>query len=72
MGVGCLGGEVTAGFAALPTGPIAVPAAAFGCLLGAGLGAGIGSVTGAALLGIPVGIASAVQMYDSMHAAGHI
>ena len=65
MGLGCVGGALTGGFVALPTGPIAVPAATFGCILGAGLGAGIGGVTGAALLGIPVGVPSAVQMYNT-------
>ncbi|MGW4350625.1 hypothetical protein ACWELJ_00900 [Nocardia sp. NPDC004582] len=72
MGLGCVGGALTGGFVALPTGPIAAPAAAFGCLVGASVGAGLGGVTGAALLGIPVGIASAVQMYDTLHAAGEI
>ncbi len=72
MGLGCVGGALTGGFLAIPTGPIAAPAAALGCVMGASLGAGIGGVTGAALLGIPVGVASAVQMYNSLHAAGDI
>lgn len=72
LGVGCLAGALTGGFVAIPTGPIAAPAAALGCVMGAGIGAGIGGVTGAALLGIPVGIASAAQMYNSLHAAGDI
>lgn len=72
MGLGCVGGALTGGFVAIPTGPIAPGAAILGCIMGGSIGAGIGGVTGAALLGIPVGIASAVQMYDSMHAAGHI
>lgn len=72
MGLGCVGGALTGGFVAIPTGPIAAPAAALGCIMGASLGAGIGGVTGAALLGIPVGVASAVQMYNSLHAAGDI
>jgi hypothetical protein len=72
MGLGCVGGALTGGFLAIPTGPIAAPAAALGCIMGASLGAGIGGVTGAALLGIPVGVASAVQMYNSLHAAGDI
>lgn len=72
MGLGCVGGALTGGFLAIPTGPIAAPAAALGCVMGASLGAGIGGVAGAALLGIPVGVASAVQMYNSLHAAGDI
>lgn len=72
MGLGCVGGALTGGFLAIPTGPIAAPAAALGCVMGASLGAGIGGVTGAALLGIPVGVAGAVQMYNSLHAAGDI
>ncbi|OXR41217.1 hypothetical protein B7C42_06615 [Nocardia cerradoensis] len=68
LGVGCLAGAATGGFVALPTGPIAAPAALFGCIVGASVGAGIGGVTGAALLGIPVGIASAVQMYNTLQA----
>ncbi|NKY89309.1 hypothetical protein [Nocardia veterana] len=39
-----------------------------GCLVGAGLGATIGPLIGAAVLGIPVGIASAVQMYNTLNA----
>ncbi|WP_227981119.1 hypothetical protein [Nocardia spumae] len=72
MGVGCVAGALTGGFVAIPTGPIAAPAAALGCVMGASVGAGLGGVTGAAVLGIPVGIASAVQMYNTLHAAGDI
>ncbi|MFE3028617.1 hypothetical protein ACFXG3_31245, partial [Nocardia tengchongensis] len=67
-GVGCAAGALTGGFVALPTGPIAVPAAAFGCIVGASVGIGIGSLAGAAVVGIPVGIASAVQMYNTLNA----
>ncbi|MFE3026521.1 hypothetical protein [Nocardia tengchongensis] len=71
-GLGCAGGALTGGFAAIPTGPIAVPAAALGCVVGASVGIALGSVAGAALLGIPVGIASGVQMYNSLHDQGSI
>ncbi|WP_433207322.1 hypothetical protein ACQP1G_21765 [Nocardia sp. CA-107356] len=71
-GVGCVAGALTGGFVALPTGPIALPAAAFGCVVGASVGIALGSVAGAAILGIPVGIASGVQMYNSLHDQGDI
>ena len=72
LGVGCVAGGLTGGFVALPTGPIAAPAALFGCILGGSTGAGLGAVVGGALVGIPVGIASAVQMYNTLHAAGDV
>ena len=43
-----------------------------GCLAGLGLGATIGPIIGGAIVGIPVGIASGVQMYNSLHAAGDV
>ncbi|MFE3058782.1 hypothetical protein [Nocardia sp. NPDC059239] len=63
--VGCLVGA-TIGAATLPAFFIASGPA--GCLVGMGLGATIGPVIGAAALGIPVGIASAVQMYNTLNA----
>ncbi|MFE3054222.1 hypothetical protein [Nocardia sp. NPDC059239] len=71
-GVGCVGGALTGGFAAIPTGPVALPAAALGCLVGSSVGIALGSLAGAALIGIPVGIASGVQMYNSLHDQGDI
>ncbi|WP_330255729.1 hypothetical protein OG874_14870 [Nocardia sp. NBC_00565] len=70
LALGCPIGAVTGGLVALPTGPIALPAAAFGCLIGASVLGGLGAVAGGAIVGIPVGIASAVQMYNTLHAAG--
>ncbi|MBO0855752.1 MAG: hypothetical protein J2P18_18530, partial [Nocardia sp.] len=62
--VGCAFGA-TIGAAVLPmfflaTGPV-------GCLVGTGLGATVGPVIGASALGIPVGIASAVQMANTLN-----
>ena len=68
LGLGCVGGGLTGGFVALPTGPIALPAAVLGCIVGGGTGAGIGAVVGGALVGIPVGIASLVQMQQTLNA----
>jgi hypothetical protein len=70
--LGCPIGAVTAGFTALPAGPIAVPAAALGCVAGAGIGVGLGAAIGTAVVATPVGIASAVQAYNTLHAAGDV
>jgi len=43
-----------------------------GCLAGIGLGGTIGPILGGALLGIPVGIASTAQMYNTMRLAGEV
>lgn len=73
--LGCPLGAVTGGLAvattviALPTEPLAV---ALGCLVGAATIGSIGPIVGGAVVGIPVGIASAVQMYNTMHAAGEV
>jgi len=69
---GCGIGAVTFGLTFVPTGLGAPLAAAAGCLAGAGLLGSIGPVVGGAVLGVPVAIASAVQMYNTMHAAGEI
>ncbi|WP_433560444.1 hypothetical protein ACQP1O_22350 [Nocardia sp. CA-151230] len=66
MGIGCVAGALTGGFVALPTGPIALPAAVFGCLVGASVGAGIGGALGGAMLGIPVGLSSGSAMYNTI------
>jgi hypothetical protein len=70
--IGCPIGAVTAGFTAIPTGPIAIPAAALGCVAGAGIGVGLGAAIGTAVVAGPVGIASAVQAYNTLHAAGDV
>ncbi|MCU1648174.1 MAG: hypothetical protein JWN03_8449 [Nocardia sp.] len=72
VAIGCPLGAVTAGFTALPTGPIALPAAALGCVAGASIGIGIGAAIGTAVVAGPVGVASAVQVYNTLHAAGDI
>ncbi len=69
-GLGCVGGAATGGFVAIPTGPIAPAAAVLGCILGASVGVTLGGLAGAALIGVPVGIASAAQMYNTLHAQG--
>ncbi|TSE01156.1 hypothetical protein FOS14_05285 [Skermania sp. ID1734] len=72
LAVGCPIGAVTAGLAALPTGPADLVISPLGCLVGASVMGGIGAIVGGAAVGIPVGIASGVQAYNSLHAAGDI
>ncbi|MBF6422829.1 hypothetical protein IU436_29955 [Nocardia farcinica] len=62
---GCVVGA-TIGFALVPAFFLASGPA--GCLVGAGLGATVGPWIGAGIVGIPVGIASAVQMYNTLNA----
>ncbi len=62
---GCVLGA-TIGFALVPE--FFLGSGAAGCLVGAGLGATVGPLIGAAILGVPVGIASAVQMYNTLNA----
>ncbi|WP_405498887.1 glycine zipper domain-containing protein [Nocardia sp. NBC_00511] len=61
---GCVLGA-TVGAATLPVFFLASGPA--GCLVGAALGATLGPVIGAAILGIPTGVASAVQMYNTLN-----
>lgn len=69
-GIGCPLGAVTGGLVAAPTVVGSPILAGLGCLVGAGTGAGLGGLAGSALLGVPVGIASGVQMYNTLHAKG--
>ncbi|WP_433521487.1 hypothetical protein ACQPZ2_29765 [Nocardia pseudovaccinii] len=70
--VGCPLGIVTGGILTAPT-VIGTPLGIIGgCILGAGAVGGVGAILGGAALGVPVGIASAVQMYNTLHAQGDI
>ncbi|ONM49906.1 hypothetical protein [Nocardia donostiensis] len=70
--IGCPVGAVTGGLVAVPTSlaTLAVPAAAFGCLIGAGTIGGVGAIVGGAVVGAPVGIATAIDQYNKLHAQG--
>lgn len=75
--VGCPIGAVTGGLtvvpAAIPTlGAAELPGMALGCIVGAGTFGSIGAIVGGAAVGIPVGIASAVQAYNTLHAQGDV
>lgn len=67
---GCALGAITGGaiVGVSTAGLGALPAAGIGCIVGGATGAGIGAVAGGALLGIPVGIASGVQMFNTLNA----
>ncbi len=67
--IGGLGGCIvggTIGAAVLPV--LFLASGPAGCLVGLGIGATVGTITGSLLLGVPVGIASAVQMYNTLNA----
>ncbi len=72
--IGCGVGAVTGGLAAVPTtlATLSLPAAALGCLIGAGTIGGVGAVVGGAVVGAPVGIATAVNQYNKLHAQGDL
>lgn len=72
--IGCPLGAVTGGLVAVPTtlATLSLPAAALGCVLGAATVGGLGAVVGGAVVGAPVGIASAVQQYNTLHARGEL
>jgi hypothetical protein len=71
--VGCPIGAVTLGLTsavvAAPTSPLG---AVVGCVTGASVAGGLGAILGGAALGIPVGVASAVQAYNTLHAQGDV
>ncbi|WP_067886311.1 hypothetical protein [Nocardia vaccinii] len=70
--VGCPLGVATGGLLTAPT-VIGTPLGIVGgCLLGASVLGGVGAIVGGATLGIPVGVASGVQMYNSLHAQGDV
>ncbi|WP_433521375.1 hypothetical protein ACQPZ2_29080 [Nocardia pseudovaccinii] len=72
MAIGCPLGIVTGGALTSVT-VIGTPLGMIGgCLLGAGAVGGVGAMIGGAMVGIPVGIASAAQMYNTLHDQGHI
>ncbi len=70
--VGCPLGVVTGGVLTSPT-IIGTPLGIVGgCILGASAVGGVGAIVGGATLGIPVGVASGVQMYNTLHAQGDV
>ncbi|MCX4096468.1 hypothetical protein [Nocardia sp. alder85J] len=70
--VGCALGVATGGTlsALVSVGSLTPLGALGGCLLGGSTVGGIGTIVGGAAAGIPVGILSAVQAYNTLHAAG--
>lgn len=68
--IGCPVGALTGGALSVVVLPATPLAAVGGCILGAGAIGGLGAIGGGALVGGTVGIASAVQMYDTLHAKG--
>ncbi|WP_327145426.1 hypothetical protein [Nocardia sp. NBC_01327] len=68
--VGCVAGAFTGGSLFIPVslGTLSLPAALAGCVGGGAMLGGFGTAIGAAVLGIPVGIASAIQMYNTLNA----
>ncbi|MBY8856885.1 hypothetical protein K7711_10390 [Nocardia sp. CA2R105] len=68
--IGCPLGVVTGGALTAPTVVLTPLGAAVGCVVGIATVGGAGALVGGAALGIPVGIASAVQMYNTLHAKG--
>ncbi|WP_216895739.1 hypothetical protein [Nocardia alni] len=68
--VGCPIGMVTGGTLTAVT-VVGTPAGIIGgCVLGAATLGGLGALVGGAAVGAPVGIASAAQMYNTLHAEG--
>ncbi|WP_254205138.1 hypothetical protein [Nocardia alni] len=68
--IGCPLGVVTGGALTAPTVVLTPLGAAVGCVVGIATVGGAGAIVGSALVGIPVGIASAAQMYNTLHAKG--
>lgn len=69
---GCGIGAVTAGLTFATTVVLTPLAALAGCLTGAALLATFGPIIGGAILGVPVGLASLAQAYNTLHAAGEV
>ncbi|MFE7798058.1 hypothetical protein [Nocardia sp. NPDC057440] len=64
-GLGCVAGAVIGAPLVVPTffaGPIGL------CIAGAGVGITLGAAAGMILVGVPVGIASAIQFYNAVYA----
>jgi hypothetical protein len=72
--LGCGLGVATGGSltAVVSTGTLTPLGALGGCLIGVSTIGTVGTIVGGAALGIPVGIASVVQMYNTLHADGDI
>ncbi|MEU4339979.1 hypothetical protein AB0H00_01730 [Nocardia sp. NPDC023852] len=67
VAVGCGIGAVAGGVVGAPILDAAGLTIIAGCLAGAGLLGGLGAIIGAAVLGIPVGIASAIKFQNTMN-----
>ncbi|WP_406277032.1 hypothetical protein OH799_07340 [Nocardia sp. NBC_00881] len=67
VAVGCGIGAVAGGVVGAPVLDAAGLTIIAGCLAGAGLLGGLGAIIGAAVLGIPVGIASAIKFQNTMN-----
>ncbi|QIS15657.1 hypothetical protein [Nocardia arthritidis] len=63
-GVGCVAGAVV-GAVLMP--PIFLPGAVGGCLAGIVAGVALGAAAGTIVLGVPVGIASAIQFFQRLN-----
>ncbi|MFF3573926.1 hypothetical protein [Nocardia jiangxiensis] len=68
--IGCPLGAITGGALMAVAPPVTPLAAIGGCILGAGAMGGVGAILGGALVGGTVGVASAAQMYNTLHAKG--
>ncbi len=68
--IGCPLGVVTSGALTAPTIVLTSLGTVVGCAVGIATVGGAGALIGGAALGIPVGIAGAAQMYNTLHAKG--
>jgi hypothetical protein len=71
---GCPVGVVTGGTLTglVSLGTLTPLGAIGGCVAGASVVGSLGAIAGGALAGVPVGVASAVQMYNTLHAQGDV
>ncbi|MEV5652545.1 hypothetical protein AB0L57_30210 [Nocardia sp. NPDC052254] len=67
VAVGCGVGAIAGGVVGAPVLDAAGLTLIAGCLAGAGVLGGLGAILGAALLGVPVGIASAIKFQNTMN-----
>ena len=67
LAVGCGVGAVAGGIVGAPVLDAAGLTLIAGCLAGAGVLGGMGAILGAAILGVPVGIASAIKFQHTMN-----
>ncbi|MFT3899731.1 MAG: hypothetical protein QM728_05735 [Gordonia sp. (in: high G+C Gram-positive bacteria)] len=70
--IGCPLGAVTGGALTALAFPLTPLGVVGGCIMGAGAVAGIGAVIGGAVVGVPVGIASAIFEYQLLRAHGDL